>query len=410
MIKQVGVLGAGQMGSGIAHVLAQQEIEVLLFDIAEAQLSKALAGIEKNLERQAKKEQLASTAIPAIMGRIRTTMEMNDLADCDMAIEAVTEREPLKLEIFRKLDGIVKQGAILASNTSSIPITRIAAVTGRQDKVIGMHFMNPVPVMKLVEVIRGLATSDETFNATADLVAKLDKEMAVSADYPGFIVNRILIPMINEAAYALFEGIATAEDIDKGMKLGTNQPMGPLTLADFIGLDTCLAIMNVLYEGFKDTNRAEAGLPAPGPDRFGHTAFVYTGDTDEEGVRVGSKLLWFLNTGLRSAPQYGKFLPGAVPAELAPALYATKPRPGVPAAARPAAGLIGITAEQAMAKGLMFAGDPDSVYRQICEYRERVGPFEHLVLASRSGFMTHGEATKGLRLFAKEVLPRLREL
>jgi alkanesulfonate monooxygenase SsuD/methylene tetrahydromethanopterin reductase-like flavin-dependent oxidoreductase (luciferase family) len=156
--------------------------------------------------------------------------------------------------------------------------------------------------------------------------------------------------------------------------------------------------------------RAEAGLPAPGPDRFGHTAFVYTGDTDEEGVRVGSKLLWFLNTGLRSAPQYGKFLPGAVPAELAPALYATKPRPGVPAAARPAAGLIGITAEQAMAKGLMFAGNPDSVYRQICEYRERVGPFEHLVLASRSGFMTHGEATKGLRLFAKEVLPRLREL
>ncbi|HEV3350843.1 MAG TPA: LLM class flavin-dependent oxidoreductase [Methylomirabilota bacterium] len=156
--------------------------------------------------------------------------------------------------------------------------------------------------------------------------------------------------------------------------------------------------------------RAEAGLPEPGPDRFGHTAFVYTGDTDEEGVRVGSKLLWFLNTALRSAPQYGKFLPGAVPAALAPALYTTKPRPGVPAAARPAAGLIGITAEQAMAKGLMFAGNPDSVYRQIREYRERVGPFEHLVLASRSGFMTHAEATKGLRLFGKEVLPRLREL
>ena len=154
--------------------------------------------------------------------------------------------------------------------------------------------------------------------------------------------------------------------------------------------------------------RAEAGLPEPGPDRFGHTAFVYTADTDEEGVRVGSKLLWFLNTALRSAPQYGKFLPGAVPAVLAPALYTTKPRPGVPAAARPAAGLVGITAEQAMAKGLMFAGNPDSVYRQIREYRERVGPFEHLVLASRSGFMTHGEATKGLRLFAKEVLPRLR--
>ena len=158
------------------------------------------------------------------------------------------------------------------------------------------------------------------------------------------------------------------------------------------------------------TARAGAGLPEPGPDRFGHTAFVYTADTDEEGVRVGSKLLWFLNTALRSAPQYSKFLPGAVPAELAPALYTTKPRPGVPAAARPAAGLIGITAEQAMAKGLMFAGNPDSVYRQIRAYRERVGPFEHLVLASRSGFMTHGEATKGLRLFAKEVLPRLREL
>jgi 3-hydroxybutyryl-CoA dehydrogenase len=253
MIRKVGVLGAGQMGSGIAQVLAQQEIGVILFDIAEAQLVKARAGIEKNLERLARKEQLDSAAIPVILGRIRTTMVMEDLADCDMAIEAVTEKETLKLDIFRKLDGILKAGAILASNTSSIPITRIAAVTGRQDKVIGMHFMNPVPVMKLVEVIRGLATSDETFAATAALVAKLDKEMAVSADYPGFIVNRILIPMINEAAYALFEGIASAEDIDKGMKLGTNQPMGPLTLADFIGLDTCLAIMNVLYEGFKDS-------------------------------------------------------------------------------------------------------------------------------------------------------------
>ena len=253
MVKKVGVLGAGQMGSGIAHVLAQQEIEVVLFDIAEAQLAKAVSGIEKNLERQAKKEQLESSAIPVIMGRIKTTMIMEDLADCDMAIEAVTEKESLKLEIFRKLDSIVKKDAILASNTSSIPITRIAAVTGRPDKVIGMHFMNPVPIMKLVEVIRGLATSDETFTATSDLVAKLDKQKSVSEDYPGFIVNRILIPMINEAAYVLYEGIASVEDIDKGMKLGTNQPMGPLTLADFIGLDTCLAIMNVLYEGFKDS-------------------------------------------------------------------------------------------------------------------------------------------------------------
>ncbi|HTG82492.1 MAG TPA: 3-hydroxybutyryl-CoA dehydrogenase [Geobacteraceae bacterium] len=252
MIAQVGVLGAGQMGNGIAHVLAQQGMAVVLFDIAENQLTNAVLSIGTNLERQAKKGLVDSVAIPAIMQRIRTTRAIEDLADCDMAIEAVTERESLKLEIFRNLDRVVKQEAILASNTSSIPITRIAAVTGRPDKVIGMHFMNPVPVMTLVEVIRGLATSDDTFNATAALVAKLGKEMAVSADYPGFIVNRILIPMINEAVYALFEGIATAEDIDKGMKLGTNQPMGPLTLADFIGLDTCLAIMNVLYEGFKD--------------------------------------------------------------------------------------------------------------------------------------------------------------
>ena len=253
MIKKIGVLGAGQMGSGIAQVLAQQGIEVVLFDIAEEQLAKARAGIGKNLERQANKGQLEVGAIPAIVNRIRSTKAMAELADCDMAIEAVTEKEPLKLEIFRQLDGILKPGAILASNTSSIPITRIAAVTSRPDRVIGMHFMNPVPVMKLVEVIRGLATSGATFDATVALVAKLGKETAVSADYPGFIVNRILIPMINEAAFALFEGIATAEDIDKGMRLGTNQPMGPLTLADFIGLDTCLAIMDVLYEGFKDT-------------------------------------------------------------------------------------------------------------------------------------------------------------
>jgi 3-hydroxybutyryl-CoA dehydrogenase len=177
---------------------------------------------------------------------------MKDLAPVDFAVEAVTENESVKLEIFRKLDALVKPEAYLASNTSSIPITKIASVTGRPEKVIGMHFMNPVPVMTLVEVIRGHATSDETFQVTADLVAKLDKEIAVSQDYPGFIVNRVLIPMINEAIFALYEGVATAEDIDKGMKLGTNQPMGPLTLADFIGLDTVLAIAEVLYDGFKD--------------------------------------------------------------------------------------------------------------------------------------------------------------
>ena len=252
MIKTIGVLGAGQMGNGIAHVFAQFGYQVVLFDIAQVQLDKAVTTIGQNLERQAKKGAIPEALVGETLSRITTAMDMNSLADVDLAIEAVTEHEPLKLEIFRKLDGIVKGGAILASNTSSIPITKIASVTSRPDKVIGMHFMNPVPIMKLVEIIRGHATSDETFALTSGLVAKLEKEMAVSQDYPGFIVNRILIPMINEAAFALYEGIATAEDIDKGMKLGTNQPMGPLTLADFIGLDTVLAIANVLYDGFKD--------------------------------------------------------------------------------------------------------------------------------------------------------------
>jgi 3-hydroxybutyryl-CoA dehydrogenase len=252
MITRIGVLGAGQMGNGIAHVFAQYGYQVVLFDISEAQLEKALATIRHNLERQAKKGAIPESLVAETVGRITVTQDMNDLAQVDFAIEAVTENETLKLEIFRKLDGIVQPSAYLASNTSSIPITKIASVTRRPDKVIGMHFMNPVPVMKLVEVIRGHATSDETFARTGDLVTRLEKEMAVSQDYPGFIVNRVLIPMINEAIFALYEGIATAEDIDKGMKLGTNQPMGPLTLADFIGLDTVLAIANVLYDGFKD--------------------------------------------------------------------------------------------------------------------------------------------------------------
>ena len=252
MINSIGILGAGQMGNGIAHVFAQYGFQVVLFDIAEAQLDKAVTTIRQNLERQAKKGAIPETLVAETVGRITVTQDMNDLATVDFAIEAVTENETLKLEIFRKLDGIVQPSAYLASNTSSIPITKIASVTKRPDKVIGMHFMNPVPIMKLVEIIRGHATSEDTFSITSELVAKLEKEMAVSQDYPGFIVNRVLIPMINEAIFALYEGIATAEDIDKGMKLGTNQPMGPLTLADFIGLDTVLAIANVLYDGFKD--------------------------------------------------------------------------------------------------------------------------------------------------------------
>ena len=253
MSEKIGVLGSGQMGGGIAQVFAQKGFEVVLFDISEKQLAKGLGIIEKNLSRQVEKGRLDKDSMTATLGKIRTTMELADLADCDIAIEAATENEELKYDIFRNLDKTLKPEAILASNTSSIPITRIAAVTSRADKVIGMHFMNPVPVMTLVEVIRGIDTSEETFATISSLVTLLDKEMAVSADYPGFIVNRVLMPMINEAVFALYEGVASVEDIDKGMKLGTNQPMGPLTLADFIGLDTCLAIMEVLYDGFKDS-------------------------------------------------------------------------------------------------------------------------------------------------------------
>ncbi|MBJ6726213.1 3-hydroxybutyryl-CoA dehydrogenase [Geomesophilobacter sediminis] len=252
MIRNIGVLGAGQMGNGIAHVFAQKGYHVSLYDISEPQLRKAVATVRQNLERQAKKGAFPENEIDSTVARIVPTREFSRLGSCDFLIEAVAENETVKLELFRQLDEVAPAGAILASNTSSIPITKIASATRRPEQVIGMHFMNPVPVMKLAEVIRGHATSDDTFRQTAALVAELDKEFAVSQDYPGFIVNRILIPMINEAIFALYEGVASAEDIDRGMKLGTNQPMGPLTLADFIGLDTLLAIVNVLYDGFKD--------------------------------------------------------------------------------------------------------------------------------------------------------------
>ncbi|KAF0108087.1 MAG: 3-hydroxybutyryl-CoA dehydrogenase [Anaerolineaceae bacterium] len=252
MSNMVGVLGAGQMGNGIAHVFAQREYEVRLYDVFPAQIEKALKTIEKNLGRQAEKGLIPAESVPAILGRITVVKDLSGFADCGLVIEAATENETLKLDLFRKLDEAVNPGAILATNTSSIPITKIAAATKRPDKVIGMHFMNPVPVMQLVEVIRGLATSDATFQTVAGLVEKLGKTMAVSQDYPGFIVNRVLMPMINEAIFVLYEGIATAEDIDKGMKLGTNHPMGPLALADLIGLDTVLAILTVMYDGFKD--------------------------------------------------------------------------------------------------------------------------------------------------------------
>jgi 3-hydroxybutyryl-CoA dehydrogenase len=252
MVQNVGVLGAGQMGNGIAHVFAQFGYQVKLYDSLPGQLEKAQKTIRQNLDRQAKKGVIEPGSIQLILDRISIAKSIADFAACDLIVEAVNENESLKFDIFHRLDETVKKDSILASNTSSISITRIAAVTKRPDKVIGMHFMNPVPVMQLVEVIRGLATSDETFQGIKSLVEKLGKVMAVSQDYPGFIVNRVLMPMINEAIFVLYEGIATPEDIDKGMKLGTNHPMGPLALADLIGLDTVLAIISVLYEGFKD--------------------------------------------------------------------------------------------------------------------------------------------------------------
>jgi 3-hydroxybutyryl-CoA dehydrogenase len=252
MVKIVGVLGVGQMGNGIAHVFAQHEYQVRLYDVLPAQIEKALKTIEKNLGRQAEKGLIPADSVPPTLGRITVVKDMSGFIDCGLVVEAASENEALKLDLFHQLDEAVNKDAILATNTSSISITRIAAATKRPDKVIGMHFMNPVTVMQLVEVIRGLATSDETFQLTASLVEKLGKVMAVSQDYPGFIVNRILMPMINEAIFTLYEGIATAEDIDKGMKLGTNHPMGPLALADLIGLDTVLSIITVLYNGFKD--------------------------------------------------------------------------------------------------------------------------------------------------------------
>ena len=252
-INILAVIGAGQMGAGIAQVAAQVGIEVRLLD---ADLDRAQAGkasIDKQLTRAVHKGRIAEEDRQQALDRITPLADINELSDVDFVVEAVSEKESLKLSIFKQLDQICPPHAILASNTSSIPITRIAACTQRPHQVIGMHFMNPVPVMKLIEVIRGLATDESTFARTQALADRMNKTTVVSRDMPGFIINRILMPMINEAVTALYEGIATREDIDAGMKLGTNQPMGPLTLADFIGLDTCLAIMEVLHQGLGDS-------------------------------------------------------------------------------------------------------------------------------------------------------------
>ncbi len=253
-IKKIGVIGAGQMGNGISQVAAQAGFDVIMYDVRPTSLDEGLRIISISCDRLIKKNTMTEQQKASILGGIKTSTQINDLADCDFIIEAATENIELKLNIFRQLDEIVKKSAILASNTSSISITLIAGVTQRPSQVVGMHFMNPVPLMQLVEGIRGLQTSGDTFMATKVLAEKLGKIFVESTkDMPGFIVNRILMPMINEAVYTLHEGIASVESIDQAMKLGTNQPMGPLTLADFIGLDTCLAIMNVLHDGLGDS-------------------------------------------------------------------------------------------------------------------------------------------------------------
>jgi len=252
-VKVFGVIGAGQMGSGIAQVAAGCGMDVIMQDIQKEFVDRGMKIISGNLARSVEKNKITQTEKDAILGRIRTCLRLEDLAAADYVVEAATEKEDIKFQIFRQLDQICKPDAILATNTSSIPIGRIAAQTRRPDKVIGMHFMNPVPVMKLVEVIPGLATSDATLKTTWTLAETFGKTPARANDYPGFIANRILLPMINEAVYCLYHGVGTREDIDTVMKLGMNHPMGPLALADLIGLDTCLAIMETLCDGFKDS-------------------------------------------------------------------------------------------------------------------------------------------------------------
>jgi len=252
-IQTVGVIGAGQMGNGIAHVFALAGYDVLMMDIDAAALARAIEIIGGNLDRQVSREKISQADRDAAMGRIRTTTTLSDLGATDLVIEAATERETVKTAIFEDLVPHLGPDTILTSNTSSISITRLASRTDRPEKFMGFHFMNPVPVMQLVELIRGIATDDATYKALADVVDRIGKTTSSSEDFPGFIVNRILMPMINEAVYTLYEGVGSVESIDRAMKLGTNHPMGPLELADFIGLDTCLAIMNVLHDGLADT-------------------------------------------------------------------------------------------------------------------------------------------------------------
>jgi 3-hydroxybutyryl-CoA dehydrogenase len=252
-IKRMGVVGAGQMGNGIAQVAAHSGLQVVMSDIADSFVQKGLGTISKNLDRMVEKGKISPQNKNETMGKIKGTVQLKDMTEVDFVVEAAVENESLKLNIFKELDQICRKEVILSSNTSSISITKIASATRRPSQVIGMHFMNPVPVMQLVEIIRGLQTSRETFNTVKSLTEKIGKTPVEANDFPGFISNRILMPMINEAVYTLFEGVGTPEAIDTVMKLGMNHPMGPLALADLIGLDTCLAIMEVLSKGFGDS-------------------------------------------------------------------------------------------------------------------------------------------------------------
>ena len=252
-MKKIGVVGAGQMGNGIAQAFVTCGYEVVMRDISDEAVERGRQTIEKSLSKFVTKEKISQKDMDSAMGRLSTTLEVSDLNSCDLVVEAATENLDLKKKIFEELDGAVQDGAILATNTSSISITEIAAVTSRPEKVIGMHFMNPVPLMKLVEIIRAIQTSEETFSTIFELAKSLGKTPVEANDYPGFVANRILLPMINEAVYCLMEGVADKEGIDTVMKLGMNHPMGPLALADLIGLDTCLSIMEVLHSELGDT-------------------------------------------------------------------------------------------------------------------------------------------------------------
>ena len=285
MIEKIGVIGTGQMGNGIAHVCALAGFEIRLIDVSKEQLDKALKTIEANLGRQVQSGKITEADKKAALGRLTPVGKFDDLADCDLVIESVTEDREVKSGIFKQLCAVLKPEAIIATNTSSISVTRLGSGTDRPEKFVGMHFMNPVPVMKLVELVRGLATDEETFNTVRELAVKLGKTPVSAEDFPAFMVNRVLLPMINEAVYTLYEGVGSVESIDTAMRLGANHPMGPLELADFIGLDVCLAVMQVLYEGLADSKYRPCPLLVKYVEagwlgrKSGRGFYDYSGDT-----------------------------------------------------------------------------------------------------------------------------------